>query len=136
MRVSVCQGLAPIRMAGLLVIGSVLSGGGAAFLDRHLRLMYLDGVLHRASRTEALDGTVTETFTNTPIKCQTDIADEKMRQAAGYTDTDMRVLVLAADIDRVNTDDQVTDGRGDRWMIARASLDPCGAYWDCHGQRV
>lgn len=118
------------------MISGVLSGGGAAFLDRYLRPMYLDGVLYRSQRTEALDGTVTEDFMETPVKVQTDIADEKMRQAAGYTDTDMRVLVLAADVDRVNTDDQITDGRGDRWMIARASLDPCGAYWDCHGQRA
>lgn len=116
------------------MIAGVLSGVGAAFLDRHLRAMYLDGVLHRSVRSEALDGTVTETFTQMAVKVQTDIADETMRQAAGYTDTDMRVLVLAADVDAVNTDDQITDGRGVRWMIARASLDPCGAYWDCHGQ--
>lgn len=118
------------------MIGTVLSGGGAAFLDRYLRPMYLDGVLERSQRTEALDGTVTESFAQTPIKCQTDIANEVMRTAAGYTDTDMRVLVLAADVDSVNTDDQIIDGRGDRWAIARASLDPCGAYWDCHGQRA
>lgn len=120
----------------LPLISGVLSGSGAAFLDRYLRPMYLDGVLERSQRTEALDGTVTETFTQTPIKCQTDIANEVMRTAAGYTDTDMRVLVLAADVDSINTDDQIVDGRGDRWAIARASLDPCGAYWDCHGQRV
>jgi len=70
---------------------------------------------------------------------QIENATEAMRQADGYTDEDMRLLVLASTLEgTIDTDasiDVLTGPYFGRWSIASVDSDPFGVYWDCRGRR-
>lgn len=82
------------------------------------------------------------TAPGTPIEktcsCQVDSVTEAMRQDDGYTDKDMRLLVLAATLDGdLDTDArvEVLDGpHAGVWMLASCDRDPCGVYFECRGR--
>jgi hypothetical protein len=71
---------------------------------------------------------------------QVDVVTDAMRQAEGYTDKDMRLLVLANTLQgRIDTDAtiEVIDGPGfGVWSVASVVRDPLGIYWDCRGRLV
>lgn len=81
----------------------------------------------------------------TPVEksCQVqiDALTEAMRQADGYTDQDMRLLVLTATLDGELDSDarvEVEAGpyAGTEWMLASVARDPCGVYFECRGRRL
>ena len=84
------------------------------------------------------------TTPGTPISkdcsVQVDAATEAMRQAEGYTDRDMRLLVLAAtldgDLDTAATINVLAGPHAGEWMIASVDRDPCGVYWECRGRAL
>ena len=114
----------------------LLDGGGAAILNSVFSAIYPTGSLIRRTITEDAGGSQTVTKTTVAIKVQTDRVTEVMRQAAGYTDTDVRVIILSAGGPSVTSDDQVIDGRGGRWALIDPALDACGSHWEARGQRV
>lgn len=69
---------------------------------------------------------------------QVDAVTEAMRQAEGYTDKDMRLLVLSATLDGdldTSATIEVLDGpHAGEWMIASCDRDPCGVYFECRGR--
>lgn len=71
---------------------------------------------------------------------QVDAATENMRTAEGYTDKDMRLLVLAATLDaRMDTAAQIEVLAGPHeglWMISSVDLDAAGVYWECRGRKL
>lgn len=71
---------------------------------------------------------------------QVDAVTEAMRSADGYTDQDMRLLVLTATLDgELDTDARVDVQAGPHqgeWMLASVSRDPCGIYFECRGRRL
>ena len=75
-----------------------------------------------------------------PCSVQVDSVTEAMRQADGFTDKDMRLLVLAATLDGdLDTSAQIEVLAGPHagtWMVASCDRDPCGVYWECRGRRA
>lgn len=86
-------------------------------------------------------GSIVTPGTPTERTCsvQVDAVTEAMRQAEGYTDRDMRLLVLADTLEgSLDTDAtiDVLEGpyAGTEWMLASVDRDPVGAYWECRGR--
>ena len=114
----------------------LLDSGGSSILNSVFSAIYPTGSLVRRTITEDAGGSQTVTTTTQAIKVQTDRVTEVMRQAAGYTDTDVRVIILSAGVDAVTSDDQVIDSRGDTWALIDPALDACQSHWEARGQRV
>lgn len=70
---------------------------------------------------------------------QVDVVTDAMRQAVGFTERDVRILVLAASLSGgVTTDDRVEVQAGPHagtFQIASINRDPAGVYWELRGQR-
>jgi len=70
---------------------------------------------------------------------QVDSVTEAMRQAEGFTDKDVRLLVLAATLDvpldTAATIEVLAGPHVGSWMLASCDRDPCGIYWECRGRR-
>lgn len=115
----------------------LLTGGGAAVLNSVFASIYPTGTLVRRTITEDAGGSQTITETTVAIKVQTDGVTEAMRTASGYTDTDVRLIVLTSGLGGdITTDDVIVDGRGDAWAVTMPSLDTCGSHWEVRGQRT
>lgn len=75
-----------------------------------------------------------------PCSAQIDVVTEDMRLEAGYTDKDIRVLILAPGLGRaVDTDATVELLTGPHvgvWAIAGQSLDTMGFAFDGRGRRA
>lgn len=88
------------------------------------------------------DGNYVPGSAGTAIDCmvQVDQATEAMRQTAGFTDEDRRMLVLASPtITSITTDNRIniTDGPFvGEWLIASVARDPFAAYWELRGRRA
>jgi hypothetical protein len=119
-------------MAGLLdtdalqsIFGSVLSS------------IYGDGQLIRIVMQRQPGGSVIPVEQPpVPIKVQVDACTEAMRQQAGYTDTDVRLLILQSGVpgDKPTSDDIVI-AQGRRWKLYGITEDPARAYWEMRGIR-
>jgi type 1 fimbria pilin len=75
-----------------------------------------------------------------PCSVQVDSTTEAMRSADGYTDLDMRLLVLSATLDAdldTSARIEVLDGpHAGTWQLASCDRDPAGIYWECRGRRA
>lgn len=94
--------------------------------------LYRSGTYHTATRIEQPNGDVTESFTDTPVKVQRDVCSERMRQAAGYTERDVALIILAYG-GVPTTDDEATDADGARWKIASVDRSADTSHWICRG---
>jgi hypothetical protein len=107
---------------------------------------YFPGKVHTVSDTTYDDGGSILTPGQPvvrPCLVQVDAATEAMRQSAGFTDTDVRLLVigLAGDL---NTDATVEVLPGPTvpadhvglWSIQSVGRDPLGCYRECRGRRA
>jgi hypothetical protein len=118
----------------------LLTGGIAAIFGSALSGLYPDGILHREGVEPQydLEGNVTGYAggADVPIKVQRDACSYSMRQSEGYSDGDVMLIILAAQLGgvKVTTDMQATDGAGDRWMIGSADLDAASSHWILRGR--
>lgn len=75
-----------------------------------------------------------------PCKVQVDRVTEAMRQAEGYRDKDVALLVLCATLEgELDTDAtlNVTAGpNAGRWSVQSVDKDTMGTYWLCRGRRA
>jgi len=75
-----------------------------------------------------------------PCQVQVDVATEAMRAEQGYRDKDARLLVLCKTLAvALDTDATIVVLAGPHegsWSLQTASLDACGAYWECRGRRA
>lgn len=94
--------------------------------------LYRTGTYHTATRIEQPNGDVTESFVDTPCKVQRDVCSERMRQAAGYTERDVALIILAYG-GVPTTDDEATDADGARWKIASVDRSADTSHWICRG---
>lgn len=113
----------------------LLDGGIASIMHGVFSGIYLDATLHRTTTTSDGKGGGSTSDADEAVKAQLEAATEAMRQAEGYTDTDVRILLLAHGVDRPNSDCEVTVD-GTRYGIRSVGRDPAGAYWDIHGRRA
>lgn len=69
---------------------------------------------------------------------QVDAATEAMRLAEGFTEKDMRLLVLAAtldgELDATATIEVLAGPHVGEWMLASVARDPAGVYFECRGR--
>lgn len=115
----------------------ILDTGGKRIFGSVMGKYFLDGELVRRAITEDAGGSQTVTETKIPVKVQTDTVTEAMRQAAGYTDDDVMLIVLTDGLPvSINTNDHVIDGRGDKWAVTMPYLDPCASHWTIRGQKA
>lgn len=113
---------------------ALLDGGLASIFGAAFGGVYLPAVLTKYTRADANDGTITETSTEYACRAQVDAATEAMRRQAGYTGTDVRILILSASLAvTVTSDDRITVA-GSTYRIANVARDPAGAYFECRGQ--
>lgn len=75
-----------------------------------------------------------------PCKAQVDRVTEAMRQAEGYRDKDVALLVLcetlAGELDTDATLNVTAGPNAGRWSVQSAEKDTMGVYWLCRGRRV
>lgn len=75
-----------------------------------------------------------------PLKCQFDDTTLAMRQAEGFQQTDVRILVLAASISApITTEASIVVASGDRagtWSLLSARRDPVGIGYECQGRKI
>ena len=73
-------------------------------------------------------------------QAQVDSATQAMRAADGYTEGDMRILVLASGLaGAVTTDSRIEITSGPHvggWLVASVARDPIGVYWELRGRRA
>lgn len=73
-------------------------------------------------------------------KAQFDAATQVMRQAEGFLETDVRVLVLAASIDRtLDKDARISVASGKNagtWALLSVTRDPAGIGYECRARKV
>ena len=104
---------------------------------------FYDGVA-RWSGEPAYDDGGSIATPGTPVakscQVQIDAATEAMRQAEGFADGDMRMLVLAAtldgDLDTSATVEVLAGPHVGAWMVSAVNRDPCGVYWEARGRRA
>ena len=102
---------------------------------------YFDAIIH--SKGEAVyddGGSIVTPGTPTQKSCQAqvDLATQDMRAAEGFTDGDMRILILAEGIvGAISLDDRVEVLAGPHagtWLIQSIARDPFGIYWELRGR--
>lgn len=113
----------------------LLDGGLAQIFNGAFRGIFLDATLHRHTTTDDGGGGGSTTWTDEPVKAQLDLVTDRMTAAAGYTDSDQRILVLAHGVDEITTDDQITV-KGKRWSIASVTTDPATAAYELRGKQA
>ena len=119
----------------------LLDGGIASIFGAALGGLYPDGLLHRDGTGPIYDdeGNIIgyDGGGDVPIKVQRDACTYAMRQAEGYADGDVALIILAAGLAVApTTDSQVTDGDGARWMVASVERDAAGSHFMCRGRKA
>lgn len=75
-----------------------------------------------------------------PCKVQVDRVTEAMRQAEGYRDKDVSLLVLCetleGDLDTDATLNVTAGPNAGRWSVQSVDKDTMGTYWLCRGRRA
>lgn len=119
-------------MAGLLDAASI-----QATIGRVLGPIYGDGSLIRVDLVRQAGGTLLPSEqAPAAIKVQVDRADEAMRQAAGYTDTDVKLLILQTGVaGRAPNSDDIVIAQGQRWKLSGIRQDPARSHWVARGIR-
>lgn len=97
--------------------------------------IFLNATLHRRTDVPDGQGGGTSTWVDELVKASLDLANERMRAAEGYTDQDVRILMLAYGASEPTSDDEITV-KGQRWSIASVATDPATAAWEMRGRRA
>lgn len=100
-----------------------------------LSSVYGDGQLIRVTMDRGPGGVMIPTeAAPIAIKVQVDRCTEAMRQVAGYTADDVRLLILQAGVTGPKpTSDDIIVARGERWKIYELYEDPARSYWGGRG---
>jgi hypothetical protein len=100
--------------------------------------VYSDGLLYRPNdfADDGKGGGDGQGFDDPqPVKVQVDQATQSMRQAEGFVEGDVRILMLAHGVAGVTSDCEI-EARGTRYMIEFVGTDPAGSYWEVRGRKA
>lgn len=121
----------------------LLDGGIQAVMGSAFGWLYLPGTLTRVTMTDDGMGGGAETTADQDCRVQVDACTEAMRQQAGYTATDVRLIILQAGVSGgdIKTDDRVTvlagPHAGRTFEIASVGpVDPGSSYWECRATKI
>lgn len=118
-------------MAGLLDTDDIQQLFGDVFSD-----IYGDGQLITVTMVRGPGGVQVPQETSVPCKVQVDRCDEAMRQSAGYTDTDVKLIILQSDVsDKEPDTDSLVVAQGKRWKVSGVRQDPARSVWIMRGIR-
>lgn len=83
-------------------------------------------------------GSITTPGTPTSTDCsvQFDRATEAMRQAEGFLETDVRLLVLVGALDTAAKIVVASGGRAGTWTLLSCDRDPAGIGFECRARRA
>lgn len=119
---------------------SLLDGGIEAIFGSVFSGIYLDGTLHRDTSEPIFDGegNIIGFSGGGDIACkaQVDAATYAMRQAEGYSEGDVRIIVLSAGLGVEVTTDMQISVAGKRWMIGSVERDAAASHWVCRGREA
>ncbi|WP_305097483.1 hypothetical protein [Croceibacterium aestuarii] len=110
----------------------------AAIFSAALSGLYLDATLHAGTGEpiyDELGNVIGYSGGDTAIKAQVDQASEAMREASGFAEGDVRLIILAQGIGDVTTDMQVTV-RGATFSLYAAELDAAASHWICRARET
>lgn len=114
----------------------LLDGGIASIFGSALGGLYLPATLHVPGvRTDDIEGNISYADPdNIPCRAQMDGATYAMRQSEGYSEGDVRILILISGLGvEITTDCQISVS-GKRWMVQSAELDAAASHWICRGR--
>lgn len=121
-------------------MAALLNGGLAGVFAAAFAPLYLPGYVHRYEAPSFDDGgSIVAGNEPDMIDCrvQVDRCTEAMRQAEGYTDRDVRLLVLREGVGALTTDDRVEVLSGPCmgiYLVSSVEVDPAGAAFDCRAR--
>lgn len=69
-------------------------------------------------------------------KAQFDAPTQQMREAEGFQQTDVRILVLAASITRPLDTAATIAANGETWALLTCQRDPVGVGYECAARKV
>lgn len=117
---------------GLLDSNALQDLFGTVFSD-----LYGSGRLIRVTKVRGTGGVLRNQYQQpVPIKVQIDRCDEAMRRQSGFTDQDVKLLVLQAGVGgEAPTTDDVIEAGGRRWSMFAVGEDPARSYWRGRGVR-
>ena len=114
---------------------ALLDGGLARLFGAAFGGVYRPATLHRVTQLRMHGGSSVESVADLPCRAQIDAVSEAMRAAAGATERDVRILVLAASLaGPITTADRISVG-GQLYAIAAVGRDPAGAVFELRAQR-
>lgn len=116
---------------------SLLDGSLAQTFAAVFGGVYSDGLLYRPNdfADDGKGGGTAQGFAAPQaVKVQVDQATQSMRQAEGFVEGDVRILMLAHGVAEVTSDCEVAVG-GTRYMIEYVGTDPAGSYWEVRGRK-
>lgn len=118
-------------MAGLLDTDAIQKIFGSALAG-----IYGDGELITVTMVRGPGGVQTPQETSVPCKVQVDNCDEAMRSAEGYSDTDVKLIILQDGMTGSEPDgDSIVIAQGKRWKVSGVRSDPARAAWVMRGIR-
>lgn len=95
--------------------------------------LYLDGTLTRVTLVDDGFGGLTETTAATACKVQRDACTENQRLEQGYSASDVRLLILQAGQDQIDTNCRVTV-LGETYQLGPViTQDPARSYFEARG---
>lgn len=95
--------------------------------------LYLDGTVTRVTLLDDGFGGLTETTVSAPAKIQRDACTENQRLEQGYSASDVRLLILQAGIDPIDTNCRVTVLGVEYQLGPVITQDPARSYFECRG---
>ncbi|WMT90152.1 hypothetical protein [Pelagibacterium sp. H642] len=119
-------------MAGLLDTNALKDITGAAFAP-----VLGTGQLIRIDMVRQPGGVIIPTEQPpVAISVQVDRCDEAMRQSPGYTEQDVKLIILQSGVTgREPNSDDVVVARGERWKCKSVRSDPAQSHWTIHATR-
>jgi hypothetical protein len=114
----------------------VLDGDVSALFNAAFSDMYLDATLHAGTGEPIYDaaGNITGYLGgDTPARCQVDAATDAMRRDDGFSEGDVRLIILAQGLPAINDNHQLTV-KGVRYFLASPSLDAAASHWTARGR--
>lgn len=116
----------------------LLDGDIAALFGEVFGSFYLDGQIITALTEPQYDdeGTITDYDGRAPVACkvQIDSASYAMRQAEGFVEGDVRLLVLRSGVSIELSTDQQIRTQGKTWLIQSVDTDPAASHWICRAR--
>jgi len=116
----------------------LLDGGIARIFNATFSALYLPATVHAGTGEPiyGAGGTITGYVgSDTPARAQVDSASEAMRQAEGFSEGDVRLIILAQGVPALTSDHEVTV-QGTRYSIQTVERDPALSHWLCRGRVI